>query len=85
MDVQMPKMDGLQATRVIRDETSKVLNHKVPIIALTASAMPEDRGKCLEAGMNDYLAKPILPEDLNKIVDDYLRAEAGSRQISECA
>jgi PAS domain S-box-containing protein len=85
MDVQMPKMDGLQATRVIRDETSKVLNHKVPIIALTASAMPEDRGKCLEAGMNDYLAKPILPEDLNKIVDDYLSSEAGSRQTSECA
>jgi PAS domain S-box-containing protein len=84
MDVQMPKMDGLEATRIIRDEASKVLNHQVPIIALTANAMPEDRKKCLETGMNDYRSKPISPENLNEIIDNYLGAAINGRQISVC-
>ncbi|MBF0529610.1 MAG: PAS domain S-box protein, partial [Deltaproteobacteria bacterium] len=61
MDVQMPELDGLEATRLIRNPQSNVLNHKIPIIAMTASAMLSDREKCLNAGMNDFLSKPFSP------------------------
>ncbi|NOZ08584.1 MAG: response regulator [FCB group bacterium] len=64
MDVQMPELDGLSATRQIRSGTSTVLNPEIPIIAMTANAMKGDREKCLQAGMNDYIAKPIDPEKL---------------------
>jgi CheY-like chemotaxis protein len=64
MDMQMPEMDGLQATRVIRDRSSQVLNHQIPIIAMTANAMQRDQDACLQAGMNDYLSKPYTPADL---------------------
>ena len=64
MDVQMPVMDGMEATRRIRDERSAVHDHTVPIVALTAHAMREDRDACLDAGMNDYLSKPIKPDEL---------------------
>lgn len=64
MDVQMPLMDGVQATRYIRHE----LKLAIPIIALTASAYNSERSKCLEAGMNDYLAKPFDEEDLVRII-----------------
>jgi signal transduction histidine kinase/CheY-like chemotaxis protein len=64
MDIQMPKMDGYKATKKIRDKKSKVLNPKIPIIALTAHAMAGDRNKCIEAGMDDYLTKPINPKQL---------------------
>ncbi len=59
MDMQMPVMDGLQATRYIRDAASPVLNHQVPIIAITANAMRKDQEACLQAGMNDYISKPF--------------------------
>lgn len=68
MDVQMPEMDGLEATRIIR----KLLRHNSPmIIAMTANAMPEDREKCLEAGMDDYLSKPFKPRELQQILEKY--------------
>ncbi len=64
MDLQMPLMDGYEATRIIRDENSKVLNHQVPIIALTADAFPEIKRKALECGMNDFISKPFKQDDL---------------------
>jgi PAS domain S-box-containing protein len=65
MDIQMPEMDGFTATNIIRDAASGVLDHDVPIIAMTANAMSGDREKCLAAGMNDYISKPINPEELH--------------------
>ncbi len=64
MDVQMPVMDGLEATERIRHPQSTVLNPAVPIIAMTAEAMHGDRDKCLAVGMNDYVTKPISPQSL---------------------
>ena len=72
MDVQMPEMDGLEATRLIRDPDSAVLDHKVPIIAMTAHAMQGDRERCLEAGMDDYVTKPISPQVLADALDRWL-------------
>lgn len=60
MDVQMPDMDGMETTRRIRQE----LKLSLPVIALTASALPEDREICIKAGMNEYITKPFVPEDL---------------------
>jgi len=75
MDVQMPGMDGLEATRRVRDPGSGVLNHAVPIIAMTAHAMKDDRERCLAAGMNDYVTKPIAPEALAAALDRWLPRE----------
>ncbi len=61
MDVQMPEIDGLEATRIIRNPNSAVLNHQIPVIALTAHAMQGDRELCMQAGMSDYISKPIDP------------------------
>jgi len=59
MDIQMPKMDGFAVTKAVRDEESDVLDHTVPIIAMTAHAMDGDSEKCHKVGMNDYISKPI--------------------------
>ncbi len=72
MDVQMPEMDGFEATRIIRNPDSKVRDHDVLIIAMTAHAMTGDRERCLEAGMNDYIAKPIQPKQLLEVIDTQL-------------
>ncbi|MDM8537075.1 response regulator, partial [Desulfobacterales bacterium HSG17] len=70
MDVQMPEMDGMAATRVIRDPVSDVMDHNIHIIAMTAHAMKGDRERCIEAGMNDYISKPIKPQELLQKLDE---------------
>ena len=64
MDVQMPVMGGLEAARLIRDMEREIRRPPVPIFAMTANAQDEDRQACLEAGMNDFLTKPLLPRVL---------------------
>jgi response regulator RpfG family c-di-GMP phosphodiesterase len=78
MDVQMPEMDGYEATRRIRDPNSKVLNRNIPIIATTAHAMQGDAEKCLAAGMSDYISKPIDPKTLAAVVEKWLTRKVHS-------
>ncbi|HYL36842.1 MAG TPA: response regulator [Bryobacteraceae bacterium] len=69
MDVQMPVLDGLETTRIIRKDPRW---KELPIVAMTAHAMTGDRDRCLEAGMSAYISKPVYPDHLLKVVDDYL-------------
>jgi CheY-like chemotaxis protein len=71
MDVHMPEMDGLEATRRIRDAKSAVRNHVIPVVAMTASAMTGDREMCLDAGMNDYIVKPINRSELVRVLEGW--------------
>jgi two-component system, sensor histidine kinase and response regulator len=68
MDVQMPEIDGLSATRLIRHREAASGVH-VPIVAMTAHAMAGDRERCLDAGMNDYVSKPVHPHELVEAVE----------------
>ncbi|TVR75547.1 MAG: response regulator, partial [Spirochaetaceae bacterium] len=72
MDVQMPEMDGLEATRSIRSGRSGVRNPDIPIVAMTGHAMQEDRERCLAAGMNDYLSKPVQVNEFTRVLDKWL-------------
>jgi signal transduction histidine kinase len=72
MDIQMPRMDGHEATVTIRDPNSPVLDHRVPVIAMTASVLPEDRAACLRSGMNDFISKPIRPAELTTLLTRWL-------------
>lgn len=83
MDVQMPEMDGFEATNMIRNADSKVQNHQIPIIAMTAHAMKGDRERCLEAGMDDYVSKPVQAQALLEAVERQLTIIMGRSSIDQ--
>jgi len=72
MDCQMPHMDGYEAARALRRSEDGARAH-VPIVALTANAMPGDVERCLAAGMDDYLAKPVRLEELKRVLERWLK------------
>ncbi|TVR61324.1 MAG: PAS domain S-box protein [Gemmatimonadales bacterium] len=72
MDVQMPGMDGLTATRRLRER--EVDGERIPVVALTAGALSEERERCMAAGMDDFLSKPLVVDDLKRVLEHYLRA-----------
>ena len=82
MDMQMPEMDGFEATAAIRQK-EKLSGARLPIVALTAHAMKGDREKCMEAGMDGYLAKPIRPEELDEILEKHLARRRRSDSTPE--
>ncbi len=73
MDCQMPVLDGYQASQNIRQGAAGDNMVQIPIIAMTANAMKEDKEKCLQAGMSDYLSKPIDPEQLNSMIQHWMK------------
>jgi signal transduction histidine kinase/ActR/RegA family two-component response regulator len=75
MDCQMPEMDGFEATRRIRDRGSAMLDHEVPIVAMTANAFPEDRVRAIASGMNDFLSKPVDQATLSAVIEKWLGAQ----------
>ena len=86
MDCQMPEMDGYEATRLIR--ASKSLHqHAIPIIAMTANAIKGDRERCIEAGMNDYVAKPVAQAELFAVLKKWLQqpSQVSAKPISQAA
>ena len=85
MDCQMPEMDGFEATAVIRAREEAQGTARVPIIALTANAMDGDRERCLEAGMDDYLAKPLRPDGLRATLEKWSPDGNDAEQDQEAA
>jgi signal transduction histidine kinase/CheY-like chemotaxis protein/HPt (histidine-containing phosphotransfer) domain-containing protein len=73
MDCQMPELDGFEATRLLRAGTSGALNPKVIVVAMTANAMHGDRERCLAAGMDDYVPKPVNPQALADVLTRWLK------------
>jgi CheY-like chemotaxis protein len=69
MDVRMPVMNGLDATRLLRQRENE---HRIPVVALTAGALLDERNECFEAGMDDHLSKPFTPESLIAMLSRWL-------------
>ena len=82
MDVHMPELDGISATKKIR-ELELLSGNNVPIIALTAGALKEEREKCFANGMNDFLTKPLVPEKIKSMLNKYLIKEAHSNEATD--
>ena len=73
MDIMLPEKNGFEITYEIREyEKNKGINKGIPIIALTANTLDNDKDKCIDAGMNDYLAKPFTAQELYKVLDNVL-------------
>ncbi len=77
MDIQMPIMDGMEATRKIKGPDSRAINPDIPVVALTAHAFREEIKQFMEAGMDDHLAKPVVPEKLIACLMKWLKCESG--------
>lgn len=84
MDCHMPEMDGYEASRIIRDPDSSVLNHLVPIIALTANDRVEDRQICIKAGMDDYLSKPISHGIMKRAIHHWIGKKHDKGYVRAC-
>jgi len=82
MDCQMPEMDGYEATAMIRSAHSNVINHAVPIVAMTANAIQGDQEECIAAGMNDYLAKPVTKLKLAEVLEKWLERPQRSQILA---
>jgi len=85
--VMMPEMDGLEATRIIRERQKTGSPHyssRIVVVALTAHAMQGDREKCLAAGMDDYLAKPIRPADVRQVIERW-NPQNGTTHLAKAA
>jgi CheY-like chemotaxis protein len=80
MDVQMPGMSGLEAAAAIRERESRT-GCRIPIIAMTAYAMKGDRERCLEAGMDDYVSKPVRAEELFRAIESAIICDAAKETI----
>jgi signal transduction histidine kinase/CheY-like chemotaxis protein len=80
MDVQMPVMDGLEAVKAIR-ESEKSTGGRLAVVALTAHALKEDRERCLSAGMDGYISKPIRPQELDEILNVQIALRAKTRKV----
>jgi len=83
MDCQMPGLDGYETTRIIRRNGAGEYSTEVPIVAMTANAMQGDREKCIDAGMNDYMSKPIDPDELEAKLDHWCSQKPYSPAPSE--
>jgi CheY-like chemotaxis protein len=84
VDVQMPEMDGLEATTAIREKEKSSGLHQ-PVVALTAHAMKGDREKCMAGGMDGYLCKPIRPQELDQLLEIYVTRRLEARSVTEPA
>ena len=81
MDVSMPEMNGIEATAAIRNAEAMSLSH-VPIVGVTAHALKGDRERCLDAGMDDYLPKPISPKALLEKVEKWIHSDAAKQRTA---
>src|SRR6185437_31684 len=82
MDLQMPEMDGIEATRMIRQDRRF---DALPIVAMTAHASAPDRARCFAVGMNDHMAKPIDPDELFEAIEDWCAAAGRGRALLDAA
>ena len=82
MDMQMPEMDGFEATKILREREKSNGSHQ-PVVAMTALAMNGDKERCLEAGMDGYLSKPIRPQELDDLLDSYTALKDADERQSE--
>lgn len=85
MDCQMPEMDGYEATRRIRREEGMKSSNRVPVVAMTANAMKGDRERCIDAGMDDYIAKPLRTSDFQAVMERYFPGAEPSARNAEPA
>ena len=82
MDMQMPEMDGFEATALLRErEKQKGDGIRQPVVALTAYAMKDDRDRCMAAGVDDYLTKPIQPEELDALLETFMKQRVAESSL----